>query len=196
MSLQNDENNPDASKEIEASLKKLNVEDVDILRSLTPEEILYLLDHCPFLQMIALGDQLPSEAPEFITARSGWVIHNYGDAMSSSPGKLLFAGGDFRTLLNDEDDGGATNSGKGTLVKQAFDTAAEMIEIAKKLGWAGAQLIDGHPLMMWAAWMKASDEHFGIEGYQPTEKDQKKRERVKRSEIEDLMQTDFRPTQG
>jgi len=200
MSLQNDDNNPDLSKEVEASLKKLHIKDVDILKPLRPEELLYLLDHCPFLQLIARGDSLPLENPEFITARSGWAIHNYGDAMSSSPGELLFAGGDFRISLNDDagdnSESGPINTGKGTIVKQAFDTAAEMIEFAKKLGWAGAQLIDGHPLMAWAAWMKASDEHFSLEGYEPTEKDLKKRERVKRSEIQDLMQTDFRPTQG
>ena len=115
-------------------------------------------------------------------------IHNYGDAMSSSPGHLLFGGGDYRiNLEEDEDDegSGVVNPGKGTIWKQAFDTAAEMVSLAKESGWSAVNIVDGHPMMKWAAWMQAADEHLGVDGYTPTEKDLLRRERVKRSEIDD-----------
>ena len=189
-------NNPTLPEDIEASLEKLNLQDIDALRSLSPEEIIYLFDHCPFLQLVSTGNAAPLDTPTLITAASGWTIHHYGDAMSSSPGSLLFAGGQFRILLDDDDDDGGSgiiNPDKGTIVKQTFDTAAEMIALAQQFGWAGVKLIDGHPLMLWAAWMKASDEAYPLEGYEPTKKDRKKRERIKRSDIEDLAQMKIRP---
>jgi len=42
MSLQNDDNNPDLSKEVEASLKKLHIKDVDILKPQTSVRLQYL----------------------------------------------------------------------------------------------------------------------------------------------------------
>jgi hypothetical protein len=172
--------------DIQQSLEKLNLQHTDWARELTAEDILYLLDHCPFLQIVSTGESTLLPEPEFITAKSGWVIHHYGDAMSSSPGELLFAGGDFRLLLDDGDsDGGMINPGKGTLIKQAFDTAADMIRLAQTLKWRGVQIVDGHPLMQWAAWMQAEDDAYPITGFEPTEKDRQKRERVKRSDVED-----------
>lgn len=190
---------PPLPEDIQQSLEKLNLQNVDALRSISVEEILYLLDRCPFLQIVSMGQALPFEEPQFITAKTGWVIHHYGDAMSSSPGELLFGGGDFRILLNDDDDDGGdtgiVNPGKGTIIRQAFDTAGEMIALAKQLGWAGVKLVDGHPLMMWAAWMQATDEGYPLEGYEPSEKDRKKRGRIKRSQQEDRLRADKRPRQ-
>ncbi len=114
--------------------------------------------------------------------------------MSSSPGQLLFAGGDFRLLLEDEDgsDGGIINPGKGTLVKQAFDTAAEMIRLAQQFQWRGVEIVDGHPLMQWAAWMQTEDDAYPMTGFNPTDKGSTKRERVKRSVIEDQVLSERR----
>ncbi len=175
--------------EVVEGLKKLGLKPSVWERPITPEEIQYLLDHCPFLQIVSSNVVDPLAEPVFFTAQSGWVVHNYGDAMSSSPGHLLFGGGDFRMRASDEeddgDDGGVINPGKGTVWKQAFDTAAEMVELAKQLGWKGVQIIDGHPAMKWAAWMKASDERLGVDGYTPSERELAKRARVKRSEVDD-----------
>ncbi len=185
--VKNTEN--ELSAELQEALKKLNLNDTDWARALSPEEILYLLSQCPFLQIVSTGEVQALEEPEFITAKSGWKIHYYGNAMSSSPGELLFKSSDFR-----QDDGGESGkSGRGTIVKQAFDTAADMIAFAQKRGWRGVHIVDGHPLMVWAAWMQAQDDAYSITGYTPDEKEIKKRERLKRSEIEDLLRVGRKP---
>jgi hypothetical protein len=187
------------SEEIKQTLNKLNLKDVDLLRPLTPEDILYLLNHYPFLQIVRIGGSVPLPDVELITAKTNWVIQHYGDAMSSSLGRFLFRGGNFRLLLKDEerdgrDDGDIINPGKGTICKQAFDTAQEMMALAKKLGWAGVKIVDGHPMMQWAAWMYAQDEDMNLEGYQPDKKARDKRDRIKRSGLEDMAQLEIRPS--
>lgn len=181
-------------QQITQSLKKLNIDDINWGRyEITPEELLYLLDHAPYLQMVSTGTGSPTlPEPELITARSGWTIHHYGDAMSSSPGALLFSGGYF-PIHDDEDGRGASGDGRGTIRKQAFDTAADMIALAKRMGWSGVHVVDGHPSMEWAAWMAAQDQGMSLAGYTPSEKDMKKRERVKRSEMEDRAKLDSHP---
>jgi len=192
--MTDDSNNP--VLDVEETLKKLNLK-TDPLRPLTPDDVLYLLNHSPFLQIVSMGGSMPLQEVEFVTAKSNWVIHNYGDAMSSSPGKLLFRGGDFHLAFDDDDggdDGGIVNPDKGTIWKQAFDTAQEMMALAKKLGWLGVKIIDGHPLMQWAAWMYAQDEKMRLHGYEPSKSDQEKRYRIKRSNVEDMVQLGVRPT--
>lgn len=194
-----DDHKEPISEEIEQALDKLNLKDVDFLRPLTPEDILYLLNHCPFLQMVSMGGSVPLAEVEFIITKTNWVIQHYGDAMSSSPGKLLFQGGNFRLLLKDEegdggDDGGIINPGKGTIWKQAFDTAQEMMALAKKLGWTGVKIVDGHPIMQWAAWMYAQDEKVHLEGYKPDKEARDKRRRIKRSDLDDMAQVEIRPS--
>lgn len=156
------------------------VSDIDWNRPYTAAEVQHIIDNCPFLQIVSTGDNEPFEKPEFITARSGWKIHHYGDAMSCSPGELLFG-----AQAKEDDEGGS-----GTIVRQAYETAAQMIQLAQEFGWAGIRIIDGHPLMQWAAWMQASDDEYHLEGFEPTEEDQQKRERIKRPNTEDeILQT-------
>jgi hypothetical protein len=180
--------NDSIENQISAASKKLNI-DIDILRQISPEEIQYLLDHWPFLQMLDPEAKEPGSL-RLIRAWSGWIIQDYGDAMSSSPGELIFGGGDFRLLL-DEDEGGKAgdiiNPGKGTIWNQAYWTAAEMVNLAVKRGWGVIHLVSGHPMMKWAAWMRALDEEIPLQGFVPSEKDHAKRERVKRPEIDEQM---------
>lgn len=168
--------------------KKLLLPKVKWGRPITHEDIAYLLAHCPFLQIVNVNagesDSLPK--PRLIRARSGWIIHYYGDAMSSSPGEWLLGGGDFRMLLGDQAQNTAIiNPGKGTIHKQAFDTAQEMIELVKQYGWPGIRIVDGHPSMRWAAWMKATDEEMSLTGYAPTPEEEEKRALLKRPPEED-----------
>lgn len=149
--------------EVKAVADKLNI-NVDLFRDISPEEIQYLLDLCPFLQIVDtvlhyVGDDQPPEV-QFIKARSGWTILDYGDAMSTSPGKKILG------LTGDEEEGG-----RGTVWHQAWITAVEMIEIAKMRGWAGIQMMDGHRLMKRAAWAKAANEGLPIVGFEPSEED-------------------------
>lgn len=158
---------------IENASEKLNL-DIDWLRSIKKEEIEYLLNHCPFLQITNTETTLQDKAFQLIESQSGWDIHDYGDALSSSPGKFLYGGGYFRIHFDeDEEGGGIVNPGKGTIVKQAFDTAFDMIEIAKANHWAGIHIIDGNSLMKRAAWIKAQELGMVVENYEPNKEDER-----------------------
>lgn len=185
------QDNTDTPIDIDAVADKLGLQDhVDVLRRISPEEILWLLDHCPFLQLvdtkISVGAEEPD--PQFITAKSGWTIHDYGNAFSTSPGLLLFGGGDYTYKHNrDKDDkegGTIINPGHGTLANQIFMTASEMIDIAIARSWEGVLIVDGHPSMQWAAWVEGYDKGLYVEGYEPDANDFAKRKRLRRSSEE------------
>lgn len=170
--------------EVQKALKELGI-NINWKRGFDLSEFLYLLDRCPFLQIVDTNphDEAALTPLKLITAKSGWKIHQYGDAMSSSPGLLLFGGGDFRInpdKKKDEEGGGIINPGKGTIINQAVVTALEMVELAHQLGWAGIKIVDGHQLMVWAAWMQAMDLGMDLTGYSPSAQDFVKRNRIKR----------------
>lgn len=174
MNEESEKKNTAENLETEArqALRELGIENIDWKRRITAAEVLYLLDQCPFLQITdtALAVATEIQPLKLIEAKSGWKIHDYGNALSSSPGELLFG------KQKDDDEGGG---GAGTIVNQAVITAFEMVELAKQHGWTGIQLVDGHPLMAWAAWMQALDSGLEIEGYTPTANDHSKRRRIK-----------------
>ena len=78
--------------------------------------------------------------------------------------------------------GTMVNPGKGTIVKQMFDTATEMVKIAIKK-WPGIEIIDGTNLMKWAAWLAAKEKNYTLEGFDPEEEDIKKYERVTKHKL-------------
>lgn len=170
-------------EQLQQALQDLGMDQVDWKRHVSPSDVLYLLDQCPFLQIMDTGLQIASELPplQLITAKSGWKIHDYGNAMSSSPGELLYGDPRLRPTRLDEDEakGGEGGGGVGTIVNQAVMTAIEMVEIAQQHGWENVQLVDGHPLMAWAAWMQTLETGMEMEGYTPTAKDYAKLRRVK-----------------
>ena len=63
-------------------------------------------------------------------------------------------------------------------------TATQMVEIAKQQGWQGIQFVDGHPLMVRAAWIQA--EHLGMTmiNFEPSKDDLRVQSRVDMSENE------------
>ena len=90
--------------------------------------------------------------------------------MSSSPGHLLF-NTTFKHPKNKDEDGGDSGGGIGTLVKQAWDTAEQMVEIAKNHGWKSISIADGHPLMMRAVWIAAEKNNIELTGFTPKDHD-------------------------
>lgn len=179
---------PPLDPQVENALKQLGIAQIDWKRHISAADVLYLLDHCPFLRITNTAALPPGETVslQLVEAKSGWHIHHEGNAMSSSPGEFLFFGGDFRIRTpEDKDQGGegsgTVNPGKGTVVNQAVMTAFDMVTLAHKLGWEGVRVIDGHPLMVWAAWMQALDLGVALEGYAPTAQDIVKRSRVKKA---------------
>lgn len=155
-------------------------------RATMPTDVLYVLNQCPFLQIVNADYSTYGEVNFKVhRAKSGWDIHDYGDALSTSPGALLYGG--IRMPEDEEDDGGTDargldGKGVGTIVKQAVDTTIELVQLAIDKGWGGLLLIDGHPLMQWAAWMDSYDKGYNLQGYEANQADFEKRERILRIE--------------
>ncbi len=175
-----DSDNLEHEEQIQELTRRYGVKVADWGRKVTPEEIQWLLDHCPFLQMTAQGYFEPYDEPKIITASSSnWQILDYGNALGSSPGQLIFGGGYFHIHDDDGSGGsGVVNPGKGTIVNQAFMTAQEMVRIAIARGWKGVHLVDYHRLMARSAWMEAMSEGFPVSGFTPDRHDQRVRKVV------------------
>lgn len=179
MSDEDDFEGEDIEKHIHEASKKLNV-DIDVLREISPEEIQYLLDRCPFLQIVGPTMEFDPDEVRIVQSESGWDIQDYGDAISSSPGRLLFGGGNFRVSFDDEDDEGGSggeiiNPGKGTVRNQTIVTASDMILMAQERGWENITIVDGHPRMKRAAWIKATECGISVDGFEPTVEDERVR---------------------
>jgi hypothetical protein len=159
-------------------------------RPVSHAEVQYLVNRYPFLQLINTEPQLTQVTnPKFITATSGWVIHDYGIALSSSAGKYLVdTYPSLYTSQPGEEEGGEEGGGsatglepgKGTVVNQAVVTATQMVAIAIEKGWPGVEIADGTYLMKLAAWLAAQDREYTLTGFEPTAKDQAKRQRIRR----------------
>lgn len=183
--------------EVLEGLKKIGLTVPVWDRALTHEDIQYFLDRWLFVQIVSSNLLDPYPEVKRVRAKTCWTILNYGDAMSTSPGAFLWGGGDFRigskrkksSDQDGEDDNGGgdlVNPDKGTVWRQAFETAAEMVALAQALGWKGVHVVDGHALMKWAVWMHATDAQLHVSGFEPSQRDVERRERIKRSEIEDI----------
>lgn len=170
-------------------LRGLSVAQLELNGPIRHEDVEYLLNRYPFLQIISTDPKFPEEGiqTKLIDAKSGWTIHDYGDAMSASPGELLFR------RYEEEEEGGETG-GTGTIIKQAYITAQEMVKIAASKGWPGIDIVDGTPIMKWATWMAALDRELLLNGYEPTEDDHKKRARLRKLYEEEELE--MRPKKG
>ena len=170
------------------TLQRLGLGEVDITQ-VSAEDVLYFAERWQFLQVVETsGTKQHLDKPELIEAKSGWTIINYGDAMATSPGKWIFRGGYFQFVENEDDegDGGIVNPRKGTIIKQAFDSAAELIQLAKEMGWDGVQIVDGHPDMQRAAWVEACRIGVKLDGYVPDVEAEKQRRRIVSQSLEEM----------
>ena len=136
----------------------------DITRPISPEDIAFLTHRSVYIQVINSKAVL-SGMTEALLVRTeeGWTVHDYGEAMSVSPGESLFESG----------------QGNGTVVNQAVGVAHKMVTMAIEKGWAGIEIISGLRLIEWAVWYAAEDQQFEIVGFNPTEQEQQRRHRVK-----------------
>lgn len=174
--------------EWERTLSRLGIQEVDT-GSVRASDVLYLLEQWQFLQVVESGGQIPPrETPEIRTAKSGWQIIHFGDAMATSPGKWIFRGGYFQWTENEDDegDGGIVNPKKGTIHKQSFDTACELIQLAQEFNWRGVQIVDGHPHMQRAAWIEACRIGVRLDGYTPDIEAEKQRRRIVSASLEEM----------
>lgn len=149
--------------------EKLHIDLDQWSRHYSPQDLLYILNHCPFLQIVNSNPTPNDSHPaKIIKADSGWNILDYGNALSTSPGDFLW-------------DDGTRNPGKGTLVNQAFNSVKQMIEIAVQNGWKSIDIVDGTPNMQRNAWICADEFRIRLRGFLPSDEDLKTKERVERS---------------
>ena len=153
------------------------------------EEIQALIERMPFLQLCDSHPDEELEAPEvaFIRAKTGWLVHDYWYALSTSPGEHL-----FNTDMIDEGEDGKGGRGRsgvgmppgvGTIVRQGFDTVTQMIGIAKQRGWKGIYIADGQQRMKWAAWVAAMEVGMQVYNFTPTEQERDRLSRLRRNEV-------------
>lgn len=159
---------------------------IDVHRPVTHRDIEYLLSQYPYIQMINPNEGESTPYPvRLVKTKTGWVIHDYGDAMSTSPGELLYGPGKAEKKDEAEgggDEGGAgdmiADPGSGTIVKQTFDMGQELIALAKQKGWSAIYVVSGTPLMTWSAWLAAKENNVKLDGYNPSKQDKAKGKRV------------------
>ena len=164
---------------------------VDLDFTVSEEDVLYFLNRHPYLQLLNLDPSFEdADKVNFIRAKSGWTIQDFGDALSSAQGDLLFSGVVSKTLFADSSDEDSEEEGEdefvpseGTVIKQAFDTTYEMIELIAER-WKGVHIVSGVELMRWAAWAIATEKGLEVYGFEPTKEDQARAQRVKRYEIQ------------
>jgi len=186
-------------KELESIAKKAGMlKKIDWTRPISKTDIQYILDRWPFLEIknpyaTEENDESENEDVEFFTAMSGWLIHDYGHMIASSPGIFLFGGGYYYIDWGNDDEGsdagplthrGVVNPKKGTIINQMFLTGVDMINLALYRKWKAVEIVGGHPRMKWAAWFQAQTHKLKVIGYSPSEKEIKKAQRLQKTREE------------
>lgn len=154
-------------------------------RPITPEDIAYLYERRPFIQLTTADGVEAYDEPKISYSKADWIIINYGDALCCSPGFRLFnyAGLPHRSEEYGDIDG--DDKPVGTIKGQTFLTAGELVALAKKQGWENIHVIDGLPAMIWAVWIHASKNDMVLSNYNPTKMDEEMRERLVRDQEKD-----------
>ena len=138
-----------------------------------PGDINYLCDYVyPYVQIASPAHSLSNVKPNIIEAKNGWKIIDYGDVLNVSAlhGKESYAG-------------------SGTIVKQQFDVAFEIVELAKQRHWGSGgdggtdgegqlrptvvQILGGTPMMKRFSWFAAETLGIKLEGFKPTPEEHK-----------------------
>lgn len=168
--------------------------DLEFNTKVTSEDVELLANRSVYIQVINSQAVLAGMTePVLINAdeENDWTIHDYGEAMCVSRGKLLFEDMPAEESSSTEEQ----NKGKGTLTKQAFDTAKKMVDLAIENGWAGIEIISGVRSMQWAVWMAAQDRDLAVTGFEPNAEEQAKRARIKSLESSNAPQQTKKHTQ-
>jgi hypothetical protein len=166
--------------------KAVSVEELKRLamaRRIEPDDVRYLLSRYPFLDICNAQATMPevSVPAEMITALSQWKIHDRGDRLTTGPGRLIY--GAYHPLKEEEEEGGSEGTElvmpDGTLSKQQFDTAVELILLAQQR-WPAVAIVDGYYAMQRAAWMAAESLGIAI-NFQPNSDDLRIFEKIKQN---------------
>ena len=162
----------------------------NISRAISASDIEYLRSRCPYIQILNIDATFEHyTSVHFIRAKSGWTIQDLDDGLCTSVGSFMFGGSDSPAIENPENKDPDLleefiNAGKGTVIKQAFDTAHEMVDLIKTRWKGGIEIIAGSDLMKWALWVAAEENKLKLIGYEPTEEHKQKRVRLNRLEAQ------------
>ena len=152
---------------------------------ISPDEVEALLNRLPFLQITNADLEVEYEREvTFIRSKSGWLMHDYWDALAASPGEHMY---NLDMIDADDEDGSGRSGvgmppGVGTIIKQAFDTAEQMVALAKQRNWKAVYIVDGHRRMKWATWVAAQAAGIEVIGFEPNEKERDRLYRLRRNE--------------
>ena len=115
----------------------------------------------PFVQLVNANTVFGEELPlNFITASTGWVIHDYGEAISASAPYSV----DMKENI--------------TSVLDQAKTAEEIAKIINAKGWTSVEVIAGTESMKRLIYMEGKKAKFDLIGYTPTANDEKCYERL------------------
>lgn len=153
------------------------VPDIDWTADIRQSDIEYLTQRMPYLVLRnPQATTFKREEAKNIVSRTGWVIKDYGDTLQVSPGERLFADkNSFSDVSETEGEGEADfKPGAGTIIRQAFISAYEMVDIALE-NWGAVGFYEGSDLMAFAAWMACMDQQQDLFNYEPDAEAAKKR---------------------
>jgi hypothetical protein len=121
-------------------------------RKISEDDVDYISDHnYPFIQLINPEAEFGKEfSLHFITTSNGWIVHDYGGAISTS----------------------APHTKDGNKACSVPDQIKVAKEIAKMINWPSVELIAGTPMMEFLLWVELQLE---LIGYEPSEKARKRR---------------------
>ncbi|MBN2689285.1 MAG: hypothetical protein JXR42_01595 [Gammaproteobacteria bacterium] len=176
----------------------INLKDVDPFREITEQELEYLRNMYPYVRLISPNAGYISEQNLIKKkAATGWQIFDYDNLIAISPGDKLFHSGNqkfiAKILAGKDPDGDDGDEGDGddaflpeagTILQQALDTIEEIIRMALGRGWPYLKILDGSKIMKRMTWIKGEQHGWLIEGYSPSEEENKLLDRLRESDDE------------
>lgn len=109
----------------------------------------------PFLQLVNVNAVFGEELPlNFVTAPTGWVIHDYGEAISTAAPHV------------------AEQKSANRIIDQV-KTTEEIAKLIVTKGWTSVEIIAGTREMKRFIWIEAKRYKFDLIGYTPSVSDEK-----------------------
>lgn len=149
---------------------------LDITREITPRDISHLLLNYSYVQLLNPYSMGEFGEIRFVRAPSGWLITDYKNAISVSPGEKLFTDAGF-VIQNGQQE--RVYTGVGTRIKQVVDTGREAARVAAEENhWPEIHVVNGTSMMCWGVWLGAIDLGIKVTGYVPSAKQQRQYEEI------------------
>ncbi|MEI8054652.1 MAG: hypothetical protein WCH10_01460 [bacterium] len=110
----------------------------------------------PFIQLVNADAVFGEEQPlTFVKASTGWMLHDYGEAISASS---------------------PYSAEQQKTANSVLDQAKTVEEIGKLIAaknWVSVEVIAGSPMMKRFVWIEAKRSKFDLIGYEPNASDEK-----------------------